>query len=134
MSGSQQMHFTGQHRYCACCWFHINTCDPIFINQYVVARTKVGEHKKCTDSPLLKVMHQISIHQELNVRTMIVFLKKVLPSRKSIDWRLINNVRICTLKTKNYMKNSSITIEPCYFATSFITEYRENYDNYSEGK
>ena len=32
------------------------------------------------------------------------------------------------------MENSNITIEPCYFDASFITEYRENMDNYSEGK
>ena len=57
--------------------------------------------KRCTDSILQKIMHQMSIDQEVNSRTMIILLKKVLPSRKYIDRHLINNVRIRKLKTKN---------------------------------
>ena len=76
----------------------------------------------------------MSIDQELNVRTMIALLKKVLPSRKSIDRHLINNVRLRALKTRNDMENSNISIKPCHFDTSFLAEYRENCDNYCEGK
>ena len=49
----------------------------------------------------------MSIDQELNVRTMVALLKKVLPSRKSIDRHLINNVRLRTLKTRNDIENST---------------------------
>ena len=71
----------------------------------------------------------MSIDQELNVRTMIALLKKVLPSRKSIDRHLINNVRLRALKTRNDMENSNITIESCHFDTSFIAEFKESSDN-----
>ena len=76
----------------------------------------------------------MSIDQEVNSRTMIILLKKVLPSRKYIDRHLINNVRLRALKTRNDMENSNITIEPCHFDISLLTEYRENYNSYSEGK
>ena len=79
-------------------------------------------------------MHQMSVDKEINVRTMIALLNKVLQSRKSNDRRLINNIRLRTLKTRNKMENSNISIEPCYFDTSFIADYKENSDKYSEGK
>ena len=44
-------------------------------------------------------MHQILIGQEINVKTMIALLQNFLPSRKSIDRNLINNVRLRALKT-----------------------------------
>ena len=116
------------------CGIHTNTCDPILRYQYVVARTKAGEYKKYTDSALQKVMHQMIIDQEINVKTMIALLKKYLPSKKSIDRHMINNVRLRALKARNDMENSNITIEPCHFDISFLTKYRENYNSYSEGK
>ena len=79
-------------------------------------------------------MHQMPIDQEINVKTMIALLKKCLPSRKSIDRHMINNIRLRALKARNDMENSNITIEPCHFDISLLTEYRENYNSYSEGK
>ena len=79
-------------------------------------------------------MHQMSIDKELNVRTMIQLLKNVLPCRKSIDRHMINNVRLRALKTRSEMEISNIPLEPCHFDTSFITEFKESSDNYSEGK
>ena len=99
-----------------------------------MARTHSGGYNKCTDSVLQKIMHQMSIDQVINVRTMIALVKKVLPSRKSIDQHVINNVRLRALKTRNEMVISNITIEPCHLYTFFLTEYRDNSDNYSEGK
>ena len=116
------------------CGLHSNTCDPSFRDQYVLTRTRSGQYKKCTDSALQRIMHQMSIDKELNVRTMIQLLKNVLPSRKSIDRYMINNVRLRALKTRSEMEISNIPLEPCHFDTSFITEFKESSDNYSEGK
>ena len=79
-------------------------------------------------------MHQMYISQKVNLRIMIALLKKYLPSRKSIDRHLVNNIRLHALKTKHDMENSNIIIGPYHFDISFITEYRENSNNYSEGK
>ena len=79
-------------------------------------------------------MHQMYISQKVNLRIMIALLKKHLPSRKSIDRHLVNNIRLHALKTKHDMENSNIIIGPYHFDISFITEYRENSNNYSEGK
>ena len=79
-------------------------------------------------------MHQMYIDQENNIRTIIASLKKFLPSRKSIDRHLTNNVRFSALKTRNEMENSNITIKPCHFDTSFLAEYKMNSNSYSEGK
>ena len=73
----------------------------------------------------------MSTDQEINVRIMIELLKHLLPFIKFIDQHLIKNVRLRTLKTKNEKDNLNIQIEPCYFDTSFIAEYKENSDNYS---
>ena len=43
-------------------------------------------------------------------------------------------MRLRALKTRNNMGNSNITTELCDFDTSFLTEYRENSDNYTEGR
>ena len=54
-------------------------------------------------------MHQISIGQEVSVKTMIVLLKYMLHFRKSIDRHMINNVRLRALKIKNDLDNSNMT-------------------------
>ena len=74
------------------------------------------------------------IDQEANVTTMIALLKRVLPSNKSIDPYLINNVRLRVLKTRNSTEYSNISIEPYHFDISFVSEYRHNADNYSKDK
>ena len=79
-------------------------------------------------------MHVMSINQEVSVRNMIVFLKKVLPSRKSIDWHVINNVRLCAMKTTNDLNNSNIEIEPSHFDPIFIIEYNKSVTNFYEVK
>ena len=76
----------------------------------------------------------MSIDQVIDIRTMVVLLKNFLPSRKSINRNMINNIRLRTLKTRNEMEYLNITIEPCHFNTPFLTEYRDNSNNYSEGK
>lgn len=79
-------------------------------------------------------MHPMYIDQEISVRTMIVLLKKCLPSGKSINRHMTNNVRLRALKTKNDLDNSNIEIEPCHFDQVFIIEYNENAENFPEGK
>ena len=113
---------------------HSNTCDPTFRDQYVLTRTRSGQYKKCTDSALQRIIHQMSIDKELNVRTMIQLLKNVLPSKKSIDRHMINNVRLRALKTRSEMESSNIPLEPCLLYKLFIAEFKESSDNYSEGK
>ena len=83
---------------------------------------------------LQETMHEMSINQEVSVRTIIVLLKKVLPSRKSIDWHMINNVRLCALKTTNDLNNSNIEIEPSHFDSIFIIECNKSAANFSEVK
>ena len=45
---------------------HSNASDPTFRDQYIVTRTKADECKQFTDFTLQKVVHQISIGQEIN--------------------------------------------------------------------
>ena len=70
------------------CGLHSNICDPTFRDQYVLTRTRSGQYKKCADSALQRIMHQMSIDKELNVRTMLQFLKNILPSIKSIECKI----------------------------------------------
>ena len=85
-----------------------NTCDPSFTDQYVVVIIYSAEYKKNIHSFLQKIMHQISIDQEVSVRTMIVLSKGVLPPRESIVRHVVQNGRLRTLKTKNYLGNSKM--------------------------
>ena len=48
-------------------------------------------------------MYQMSIDHEFSTRTMIVLLKKV-----SIGRYMINDVRLCAMKTKNDLNNPNI--------------------------
>ena len=53
-------------------------------------------------------MYQMSIDHEFSTRTIIVLLKKMLPSTKSIGRYMINDVRLCAMKTKNDLNNPNI--------------------------
>ena len=77
------------------CGVHSNTCNPIFVNQLVLSRTRAGVYKKCADHSLQEVMVHMSIESFVSVRAIRELLYKVLPERKCIDMHMINNVRNC---------------------------------------
>ena len=76
----------------------------------------------------------MSIDQEVSVRIMSTLLKKVSPTRKSINRHMINNVRLRALKNKNNLDKSSIGIGLCHFDSTYKHEYNGNTDNFSESK
>ena len=43
------------------CGAHSNTCNPAFLDQFVLSRTRAGIYKKCSDHSLQEVMVQIAI-------------------------------------------------------------------------
>ena len=76
------------------CGVHSNTCNPTFVDQFVLSWTRAGIYKKCDDHSLQDVMVQISIEHFVLVRAIRELLSKVLPEIKIIDRHMINNVRI----------------------------------------
>ena len=53
---------------------------------------------------------------------------------KNIDKNMINNVRIRARKKRLELENAGIEIDSKHFDTSFITSYRDTYNNYTEDK
>ena len=77
-----------------------NTCDPSFVGQFILSRTRSGDYKRCGDDILREIMVQMAIDPFINVRVMTESLQKVLPDRKNADRHMINNVRIRACKKK----------------------------------
>ena len=67
-------------------------------------------------------------------RAMREFLSNVTPERKYIDKNMINNVSIRSWKKWVELEIEDIEIDPKRLDTSFITSYRDTFDNYTEGK
>ena len=61
-------------------------------------------------------------------------VEDIFKCRKSIDQHVINDVRLCALKTTNDLNNSNIKIEPSHFDPIFIIEYNKSDTNFSEVK
>ena len=78
-------------------------------------------------------MVQMSIEPFVSVRAIRELLSNVLPERKFIDRHMINNVRICARQKKRELLNANIIIHPKHFDTSFIENYKDTSDNYTEG-
>ena len=76
------------------CENHSNICNPAFVDQFVLSRTRAGIYKKCVDHSLQEVMVQMSIEPFVLVRAIRELLSRVLPERKFIDRHMINNIRI----------------------------------------
>ena len=76
------------------CDVHSNTCNPHFVDQLILLRTRSGIYKKYADHYLQGVMVQMSIEPFVLVRSIRELLFKVTPDRKFIDRHMINNVRI----------------------------------------
>ena len=113
---------------------YFNMCDPSFVKQFILTRTRSSGYNKCMDQDLREVMVQMAIYPFLNTRVMKELLRKALPNRKNIDRYMINNVNIHVRKKKIELDSDNIEIDPKYFNTSFITEYRAISNNYSKGK
>ena len=112
---------------------HTNTCNPEFVDQFVLSRTRSGIYKKCTDYALQEVMVQMSIEPFVSVRAIRELLSKVIPDRKFINRHMINNVRIRARQKSIELDNSNIGIHLKHFDTSFILNYKDTADNYDEG-
>ena len=115
------------------CGVHSNTCNPAFVNQFVLSRTRAGVYKKCADHSLQEVMVQMSIEPFVSVRAIRELLSKVLPERKCIDRHMINNVRIRARQRKRELSNANIEIHPKHFDACFIETYEDTSDNHTEG-
>ena len=79
-------------------------------------------------------MVQMSIEPFVSVRAIRELLSNVLSERNFIDRHMINNVRICARQKKRELLNANIIIHPKHFDTSFIENYKDTSDNYTEGK
>ena len=86
------------------CEVHSNTCNPSFVDQFVLSRTRTGIYKKYADHYLQEFMVQMSIEPFVSVRVIRDLLSKVLPEKKFYNRHMINNVRIHARqrKKKNY--------------------------------
>ena len=61
------------------CGFHSNTCNPAFVNQFVLSRTRAGVYKKCDDHSLQEVMVQMTIEPFVSVRAIkTIFNTKIV--------------------------------------------------------
>ena len=89
------------------CGVHSNTCNPDFLDQFVLSSTRSSIYKKCADHSLQEVMVQMSTEPFVPVRAVMELLFKVMPDRKFIDRHMINNVRIRARQKKTELENSS---------------------------
>lgn len=112
---------------------HTNTCNPDSVDQFVLSRVRSGIYKKCADYTLKEVMVQMSIEPFVSVRAIMELLFKVILDRMHINRYMINTVRIRARQKKIELENSNIEIHPRHFDISFIENYKETTDNYTEG-
>ena len=71
-----------------------NTCDPSYVGQFVLSRTRSSDYNRCGDKVLREIMVQMTIDLFVNVRVMTELLQKEFTDRKDVDMYMINNVRI----------------------------------------
>ena len=115
------------------CRVHLNTCNPVFVDQFVLSRTRAGIYKKYADHSLQEVIVQICIKSFVSVRVIRELLSKMMPERKFIDRHMINNVRIRDRQRKRELVNANIESYSKHVDTSFIETYKDTSDNYTEG-
>ena len=113
---------------------HSNSCDPTYVDQFVICRTRSGDYARCGDEVIREVMVQMEIDPFVSVRAMTSLLRKALPDRKNVDRHMINNVRIRARKKKLDLDSRNIPIDTKHFDTSFVKSYIDTDDNYTEGK
>ena len=61
-----------------------NTCNHFYVDPFVLARTRYGDYKYCTDQ-CLKNMVQIDIDPFVNVRVITELLHNTLSDRNVMD-------------------------------------------------
>ena len=92
-----------------------NTCDPPYIDQFVLIRRRADDYKYCDGQYLREIMVQMAIDPFVYVRVMIELLKKLSPDRKNVDMHMINNVKIRARKRRLELDFAQIVIDPKYF-------------------
>ena len=100
---------------------HYNTCDPTYIGQLVLFRTRSGDYKRCGDEGLRKIMVQMAINAFVNTREMTDLLQKALPERNTVDIHIINNIKIRARRKKLDLDYKSIHIDHKNFEAIIAT-------------
>ena len=113
------------------CGVHSIMCDPSYVDQCVLARTRSGGYNNWADRCLREIMVQIAIDPFVKVSSMTELLKRVLPDKKIIDRYMINNVRIYVRKKKLELDYANIDIDPLKIDTTYSTLYQNTASNYS---
>ena len=72
---------------------HHNTCDPTYVGQLVLCRTRYGDYKRCGDEDIREIMVQMAINPFVNVRAITNLLQKALSERKNVLRHMISNDR-----------------------------------------
>ena len=72
---------------------HHNTCDPTYVGQLALCRTRYGDYKRCGDKNIREIMVQMAINPFVNVRAIKNLLQKALSERKNGHRHMISNVR-----------------------------------------
>ena len=85
-----------------------NTCDPSFVGQFILSRTRSGDYKRCGDEVLREIVVQMDIDPFVNIRAMTELLQKTLPDKKDVDRYRINNVRIRVRKKRLELDSANI--------------------------
>ena len=49
---------------------HSNACDPSFVDQFKLTRTRAGDYKRCGGQSLREIMIQMAVEPFVNVRKM----------------------------------------------------------------
>ena len=60
----------------AVCGVHSNTCDPSYVDQFVLVRTHYGSYKKYADQCLKEVMFQMDIEPFVSIRAIKSYYPK----------------------------------------------------------
>ena len=67
-----------------CCGSHSNTCDPSFLNQFVITWTHSSDYENCIIQVLKDSMVYMDIDPFANIRAIIVLMQQVSPSTKKL--------------------------------------------------
>ena len=62
---------------------HTNTCNPDFVDQFVLSRVRSSIYKNCADYALQEVVVQMSIEPFVSVKAIRELLSKVIPDRNA---------------------------------------------------
>ena len=66
----------------AVCGVYFNTYDPSYVDQFILARTRSGNYKKCDNQCIKEVTVQMDIKLFMSIRAIRELLSKVVPENK----------------------------------------------------